>query len=266
MHINLWHPGKLLDHIKETIYLFNCMCNLTQFVISSCVQNPDAAELAKVFMEQVLLNFGMCSVVVVDADSKFWSVFEKMCDKLKIILWPALARDNHKGPSAEKYHRFLNKTQTIAGQEQGTHLSILQNYKLSHYAWNSAPIDNTDVARSMAALGQELRLPLDVELSPTPTLNDCQNTNLHEYLRNMSSSRPFATAIMQILAEEQQTAHHNRINNSKTKQQIQVGDAITARVTVQSQANNGTVKKLSYQADYSCLGWRLIRSTEIWQP
>ena len=66
-------------------------------------------------MEQVILTFGMVAVVVVDTDSRFRSTFEAMCKLLKLIFWP-LSRGNHKGNSVERYHRFLNKTQTISGQ------------------------------------------------------------------------------------------------------------------------------------------------------
>ena len=64
-------------------------------------------------MEEVVLNFGMVDMVVVDADSQFCSTFEAMYKVLNITLWP-LAHGNHKGNSVEKYHRFLNKTQTIS--------------------------------------------------------------------------------------------------------------------------------------------------------
>ena len=247
MHLDLWQPGKLEDEKQNSIYLFNSMCDLTQFVVSSIIKNPNALDLAKSFMEKVLLSYGMCSVVVVDADSKFRSVFEDMCSKLKIMFWP-LARGNHKGLSIEKYHRFLNKTQTIAGDIRGTHHTILQNYKLSQYGWNSAPIDNTDVSRSMAAIGREFQFPLDVELSPTPTLNDCQNSNLYEYLRAASNNGPFATSVISTLVEERREAHRLRHNDTKTAQKYEIGDAVTARVQIQSNAANGRVKKLSYQA------------------
>jgi hypothetical protein len=247
MHLDLWQPGRLLDENNNSIYLFNCMCDLTQFIVSTIVKNPNALELAKLFMEQVLLSYGMCSVVAVDADSKFKSVFEEMCTQLKIMFWP-IARGNHKGLSVERYHRFLNKSQTIAGQSRGTHLTILQNAKLSQYAWNSAPIDNTDVTRSMAALGREFRFPLDVELSPTPTLNDPQNSNLLDYLRALSNNGPFATSVVATLVEERREAHRNRMNDAKIQQQFKVGDAVTARVQVQSNAESGQVKKLSYNA------------------
>lgn len=247
IHCDIWVPGKLLTAQGNTVSLLNAMCDLTQFVVSSIVENPTAAELARVFMDQVLLSFGMCAVVVVDADSKFKSAFEDMCKKLGLLFWP-LARNNHKGLSVERYHRFLNETQTIVGQERGTHMTILQNAKLSQYAWNSAPIDNTDVTRSMAALGREFRFPLDVELSPTPTLNDAQNTQLFEYLRNASNNGPFATSVVKLIVEDRRATHRARMNKGKPSQIFKVGDAVTARVSIQSKADTGTVQKLSYKA------------------
>ena len=49
--------------------------NLTQFVISSVVQDINAEILAKTFMEEVALSFGMAEVIVVDADRIFRSFF-----------------------------------------------------------------------------------------------------------------------------------------------------------------------------------------------
>ena len=68
----------------------------------------------------VVSTFGLVAVVVVDTDSKFRSVFEEMCRSLKLTFW-SLARGNHKGLSVEKYHWFLNKTQTIVGQDRSSH-------------------------------------------------------------------------------------------------------------------------------------------------
>ena len=71
---------------------------------------------------------------------------------LKIQPWP-LAQGNHKVLSVEKYHIFLNKSQTIVGQDRGTHLSFLNNAKTSQYDFNSAPKDNTDILRIFEAVG-----------------------------------------------------------------------------------------------------------------
>jgi len=94
-----------------------------------------------------------------------------MCKALNIIFWP-LARGNHRGMGVERYHRFLNKTQTIVGQDRGTHEIFLQNAKMLQQAWSSAPIDNTDISRSMAAVGRDFKFPMDIELSAMPTIKD----------------------------------------------------------------------------------------------
>ena len=76
MHIDLWSPGKLVDDVGKTLQLMNCMCDLTQFVISIIADDTCSDILSKLFMEQVVLSIGMVAVVVVDADSKFLSLFE----------------------------------------------------------------------------------------------------------------------------------------------------------------------------------------------
>ena len=133
----------------------NSMCDFTQFVISSVVRNINAEVLAKTFMEDVPLFLGMTELVVVfDADIKFRSIFEEMFNALNIHFW-LLAQGNHKGLLFERYHHYLNKTQTIAEKDRGTHLSILRNAKMSQYVWNITPINNTDVPCSLSAFGRE---------------------------------------------------------------------------------------------------------------
>ena len=39
MHVDLWCPGKLVDDDGKTLQLMNCMCDLTQFVISIIVDD-----------------------------------------------------------------------------------------------------------------------------------------------------------------------------------------------------------------------------------
>ena len=94
-----------------------------------------------------------------------------MCLKLDLIFCP-LIRGNYKGNIVDKYQRFLNKTQTNVGEERDTHESFVENSKTSQYVWNSAPIDDTYIPRSLTAVGRHFKFPIDVKLSPGPTLND----------------------------------------------------------------------------------------------
>jgi hypothetical protein len=93
------------------------MCDLTGFVVQSAVTAITSHDLARIFYQEFLLKFGMCSMVVVDAGSNFLAVFEAMCDVLK-IRFHAAAKGNHKAVSVERYFRFVNKAVTIAKTKQ----------------------------------------------------------------------------------------------------------------------------------------------------
>ena len=125
--------------MEKKQYVMNFLCDMTQFVISIIAENPIASLSAKLFSEQVVFTFGMVAVIVVDDDSKFKKEFQLMCDILKITFW-SLAKGNHKSLSVERYHQFLNKTQTISNNDQNTPLAFYTNIKTSQYEWNSAPI------------------------------------------------------------------------------------------------------------------------------
>ena len=148
----------------------------------------------------------------------------------------------------ERYHRFLNQMQAIVGNYRGTRAVYIQNAKTSQYAWNSAPIDNTDICRSVAAIGRTFRFPLDVELSPTPLLNNECNSTLFNYMWDVSTDSTFSLSILQVLIEERRAAHRERHNTNRIQCSLKVGDVVKAHVQVQSQAESGTVGKLSYCA------------------
>ena len=97
--------------------------------------------------------------------------------RLWIICCP-WAHINHKGNRVEKYNQWLNKIQTISGQYCVSYDVLIQKSKTSKYAWNSSPIDDTDVMHSVVAVGIELIFPLNTELLPKPPLNPENNQEL----------------------------------------------------------------------------------------
>lgn len=223
------------------------MCDLSQFVVACVTNDITAVSLADLYMSEVLLKYGMTAVVVIDDGNTFKGVFAQMCSILNITLW-TLSKGNHKGLSVERFHRFLNKTQTIAGHSVGTHAVFSRNVRLSAYAWNSAPIDGTDIIHSFVAVGHEFRFPLDLQFANAPPLN-LENKELFEYLQQMGQESQFATQTLQILIEDRREAHRNRVNASKsTSCHLKIGNIIKAHVQVQSNFEKGEVKKLSYSA------------------
>ena len=62
----------------------NVMCDLTEFFVSTPTYNITVENLAKLFMEEVFLDFGTCAVIVIDDGSTFKGIFQKTCKALKI--------------------------------------------------------------------------------------------------------------------------------------------------------------------------------------
>ena len=118
---------------------------------------------------------------------QFVSAFKK--------IWP-LERCNHKVNNIEKDQWFLNETQAITGQDHGIHDVFIQNIKISQYAQNSSPINDTDVMHRVADVGREFIFTLDIELLTTPTLNPDDNKVLFKYLRDVSTNYQFSIYIL----------------------------------------------------------------------
>ena len=87
-----------------------------------------------------------------------------MCNALSLN-YDVLMKRNHKGLTVEHFYRFLNKSVTISAEDRGTNDIFVPTDIAADYAWNSAPIDDTDILRSIPAIGRELHFPLDVNLN-----------------------------------------------------------------------------------------------------
>ena len=125
---------------------------------------------------------------------------------------------------------------------------VLQNVMTSQYAWNNALIDNINITRSMTAVRRGFCFPLDVDLSPTPSLNDENNSALFQYMRNVSTDSTFTLSMLHILIKEGRTKYCEQYNKHKIMCTLQVGDVVKARAQVQSVTDKGNVSKLSYRA------------------
>ena len=122
-------------------------------------------------------------------------------------------------------------------------MSFIENSKTSQYAWNSAPIDDTDIPQSLAAVSRHFKFPMDVQLSSAPILNDIDQSALYTYLRDLSTDSQFATSVLQVLVEERKSAHHTRHNSQRAAKIFKVGDVVKAHVQVKSNASKGVVGK-----------------------
>ena len=83
------------------------MCDMTEFVVCTAITTTEASYLARMFMEHILLKFGLCIMVVCDDGNEFRGTFEQMCTALN-IRFHVVAKRNHKAIGIERFHKFLN--------------------------------------------------------------------------------------------------------------------------------------------------------------
>ena len=90
-----------------------------------------------------------------------------MSKALNIRLHKA-AKHNHKEFVVERFHRLLSHSITITSDEQQTPKYFVEATMLSAYAWNAIPVDETNIARSIPAIGRPLKFPMDIVLTFLP--------------------------------------------------------------------------------------------------
>ena len=124
----------------------------------------------------------------------FKGAFVAMCQSLKLN-YEISAKRNHKGLSVEHFHRFLNKSVTIAAEDCGTIDIFVPAGIAAGYTWNSAPIDGTDILRSILAIGRELHFPLYINLNAAPKLIQNNTQAVLVYLKLIDANRHFFSSI-----------------------------------------------------------------------
>ena len=168
-----------------------------------------------------------------------------MCNALSLN-YDVLVNRNHKGLTVEYFHRFLNKGVTIAAEDRGTNDIFVPAGIAAGYAWNSAPIDGTDILCSIPVIGRELHFPIDINLSALPKLAHNSGQAALDFLKLTDSSCHFSSSILKILIEDRRTAHAERINNNRNVVVLEPGGIVMARTAIQSNKRKEKVAKLCY--------------------
>ena len=110
-----------------------------------------------------------------------------------------LAKFNYKDLTGKNFHRFLNKSVTITAEERGTD-DIFPPVGIEvGYAWNSTPIDGTNIIRIILAIDRGFHFSLDASLNTLPKLTQNNSQAALYYLKLTNSSRYFPISILKKL-------------------------------------------------------------------
>ena len=118
-----------------------------------------------------------------------------MCEYLNLN-YDILAEHNHKGLNFGRFHRFLKGIITIAAKERGTNNIFVLTSITTGYAWNSVPIDGTDILRSISATGREIHFLINIDINYLPNIIQNNTQSVLEYLKLVGSSYHFSSSFI----------------------------------------------------------------------
>jgi hypothetical protein len=96
----------------------------------------------------------------------------------------------------------FNKSVTIAVNDRNSIEGVyVAASAVAAYAWNSSPIDRTDIVRSVPAVGREFRFPFDFEYVPSPTMSENKAAKFDEHLSLAGSNGRFTADILKLVLE-----------------------------------------------------------------
>lgn len=78
IHIDLWLPGLTGDSNGNNLYIPNCMCNLSQFIIYLIPTSTKSITLPHIFTPDAVSSFGIWSVVVINSGNIF-TAYSYLC-------------------------------------------------------------------------------------------------------------------------------------------------------------------------------------------
>jgi hypothetical protein len=105
---SLGSVGPLTQTSRDNRYLLTLQDELSKFTVATPIPQQDATTVAKVFVEEIILKFGIPQVILTDQGSNFLSnLFANVCKLLRIIRIKTRSFHPQTNRSFERTHRVL---------------------------------------------------------------------------------------------------------------------------------------------------------------
>ena len=131
------------------------------------------------------------------------------------------------------FHRYLNKLKKINSEDKGSLHQCLQGILFALNAWNSGPVDGTDIAQSVVAIGRESPFPID----PSPESLREGTSEVQQALDQFEAAYPHLfrqRELFNILVYERRLRHRELRNKGNLMREFYTGDLLLVRKQVKS--------------------------------
>ena len=262
MSFDIWYPGMTMtdgdeegvegidgDKVRKNYQqrpLLTGACTTTMFAGVALVDALDSRSVRTAMFTNFFIPNGFPKRIIVDKGSEFAGVLKDAIEYMDIPMEPVSPQE-HQGVLVERFHRFLNKVQRIQGMETLNHEEYFMNALFATYAWNSAPIDGTNVQRSFVAKARTFNFPFDTATEEPPPIGNPGQRSI-DHLESVFPLWHRQKEIYKKLIEDRREYHRELHNKSKKQRTFEPGDLVVIRRQVNSVAAQGRPEKLQIKA------------------
>ena len=241
--LDVWHPGKAAAIKKGGgSHVVTCIEAMTGFATATFVDSLDSETMTKAAFTAFFITHGLPRLVVIDSGSEFAGALQTLCGAIGIPHY-TVSKGNHKAIICERFHRYLNKVQKIHAANCETFQDFMYGTIFAVYAWNSAPVDGTNVVRSYAAIGREFPFPIDFERDPIiPRDHEAQGQQALEHIDSAFPLWRQQQAILKILVKDRREHHRRLKNDGRNMKEFNPGDLVVVKKQVQTTQEKGPAK------------------------
>ena len=246
--MDIWKPGRFASKKRGKTGALTCLDIMTAFAGAEFIETETALEAALKAFQAFFVTRGLPKLVIFDQGGSFAGFILRLCEILNISTY-AVTKENHRAILCERFHRFLNKIERIHAAECQTFEDWIMGVLFAMYAWNSAPVDGTDVIRSVAAIGRDFPFPIDLneeQVVPRDHFNTAETA-----LEHLSVAFPMLKRqqeLLSMLQEERREYHRELKNASKNMKTFTPGELVIVRKQVKTNADAGEPAKLMIRA------------------
>lgn len=253
MAFDVWYPGVTTEgditkkaDPKTTQALLTGVCTTTAFAGVALIDEVSSTGVQAAMFAHFFVPNGFPKKILINDGSEFKGELIKCLDFLGIP-YEVITPEEHQGILCERFHRFLNKVEKIHGLENVTHEEFYISGLFAAYAWNSAPVDGTNIQRSFSAKARTFKFPIDVSLEePPPVGNPGERAARH--VQDVFPLWRRQLQVLEVLRNDRRAYHLELRNKNKSRQQFDPGDLVVVRKQVTSDAAQGKPAKLQMRA------------------
>lgn len=162
--------GPLNTDNDENKYILTIQCDLTKFVECYPIRNKEAETVAKNYVENFILRFGIPKIVVTDQGTEFMaSVFQEICKLLEIKRLHSTAYHHQTLGAIENTHKHLGAYLRMQLNKYPSTWSTWVPYWA--FSYNTTVHSSTDYSPFELVFGKKVNLPSNLLNQVEPIYN-----------------------------------------------------------------------------------------------